>query len=223
MRLRRADFCGKLFDYRVGNVAFRTVPNDRVLIGFLKRDDFFRNLARGVEFNFRVNDQNAFLLRDGFDGFLNVDVSLIKNFSAFRDNRFLRFLRFKAGVGEFFANGAGAVGVVLRTDFKFRLDAGDFFVGRLARLHQFLFFALQTLNQRRHFVGNARVAFKDGAHVDNADEDGLASRLRGVRSGLTSGGLLSFGQTANQAKRGAKKRASERANVFHFGFSWIRR
>jgi hypothetical protein len=136
----------------------------------------------------------------------------------------LRALRFESGVGELFANGVDAVGVFLRTDFKFRLNAGDFFVGVLTRFHQFLLFGLKAFNQRRHLVGDARVAFEDGAHIDNADEKvGLASRLRGRLSGGARSGLLSFGQTANQAERGAKKRAGERANVFHFEFSLKRR
>lgn len=231
--MRFADFRGELFDNRVGNVAFRTVPDDRVLVGFLERDDFFRNLARGVELDFRVNDQNAVLLRDGLDGFLDVGIRLVKDFGAFGDDRFLRFLRFETGGGEFFANGAGAVAVFLRTDFKFRLNSGDFFVGVLARFHQSAFFGLELFDKFRHFVGDARVAFEDGAHVDDADEErGLTSRLSGRlggarsgggRRGLASGGLLSFGQTADQAERGAKKRAGERANVFHFEFSLIRR
>lgn len=222
-RRRFADFRGELFDDRVGDVAFRTVPNDRVGVGFLERGDFFRHLARGFEFNFRVNDQNAVGNRDGFDRVLDVDVGLVKNFGAFRDDRVLRALRFKTGVGEFFANGVDAVGVFLRTDFKFRLNAGDFFVGVLARLHQLLFFGFQTFDQRRHFVGDARVAFEDGTHIDDGDNK-VAARLiggarSGRRSGLASGGLLSFDQTANQAKRGAKKRAGKGANVFHFEFS----
>ena len=232
--MRFADFRGKLFDNRVGDVAFRTVPNDRVLVGFLERDDFFRNFARGVEFDFRVNDQDAVLLRDGLDGVLNVGIRLVKELGAFGDDYFLRFLRFETGGGDFFANGASAVAVFLRTDFKFRLDSGDFFVGVLTRAHQFAFFGLKSFNQLRHFVGDDRVAFEDGAHVDDADEKrGLTSRLSGRlrggarsgggRSGLTRGGLLSFGQTADQAERGAKKRAGERANVFHFKFSLIRR
>ena len=228
-RLRFADFRGKLFDNRVGNVAFRTVPNDRVLVGFLERDDFFRNFAGGVELNLRVNDQDALLDGDGLDRGLNVGIRLVKDSGAFRDDRFLRFLRFETGGGEFFASGASTVGIFLRTDFKFRLDSGDFFVGALTRLHQFGFFGLELFDKFRHFVGDARMAFEDGAHIDDADEErGLASRLSGrlsggARSGLTSGGLLSFGQTANQAERGAKKRAGKRANVFHFEFSLIRR
>ena len=194
----------------------------------MERDDFFRNLARGVEFDFRVNDQNAVGLRDGFDGVLNVDVSLVKDFSAFRDDRVLRALRGEGGVGEFFANGVDAFGVFWRTDFKFRLNAGDFFVGGLTFLHQFLFFGFHAFDQRRHLVGDARVAFENGAHIDDGDQKVARRRLlrggalSGGRSGLARGGLLSFGQTANQAKRGAKKRAGKRANVFHFKFSLIR-
>ncbi len=219
LRFRRADFRGELLNHRFGNVAFRTVPNDRVLVGFLERGDFFRNFAGGVEFNFRVNDQEALLLRDDFDRFLNVDVSLVKKASALRDDAFLHFLRLEGGGGVAFFDGASLLVVFFAADFELRLNAGELFVGFLTRFHQFAFFGFQRLDESRHFVRDARVAVENGAHVDDADEKrrGLTSgRLRGGRSGLARGGLLSFGQTANQAKRGAKKRAGKRANVFHF-------
>lgn len=233
LRFRGTDFRGELFDYRVGNVAFRTVPNDRVLVGFLERDDFFRNLARGVEFDFRVNDQEALLLRDDFDRVLNVGVSLVKKAGALRDDAFLHFLRFEGNVGITFPNGAGLFVVFFAADFELILNAGEFLIGRFARFHHLRLFGLERFDEGRHFVRDARMAFENGAHIDDADEQrGLTGRLRGgsggrlrrgARSRLTSGRLLSFGQTANQAERGAKKRAGKRANVFHFEFSLIRR
>ena len=66
---RTGDFRKSRFDV-FGNIAFRTVPNDRILIGLFERDNLFGDggVFRNGDYDLGVNDQNTLLTGDVFGG-----------------------------------------------------------------------------------------------------------------------------------------------------------